>query len=167
MENGIRIVTLHASHQNRLNALAEKLCGADRLIAMGEAEREYVRGEFFPLADELGGEESRVIYVAGGKKVAGHRLARQIAMYSDIDVEALEKMVPPEVFAQVTKRVVDKQALDAAIGMGLVSQDIKAACTTIDPRPSLRLSKPSARAKVKLGEGQLAVVEQASGEQEE
>lgn len=161
----VKTITLPGPTQVRLNNLAQRLNTADRMIAEGETERARVRNDFFPLADELAGEESGVIYCARGD-LAGHRLCREFQTKREVNVDALEAEIGVEAVDAILKpREIDLSLLDAAVKTGLIPESVAASATDIKRPPVLRLREPPARPKFIVAEGSLAVVGAVGQEQ--
>jgi len=181
----VKVLTLRAAEQNKLQALAVGLHRADKRIEKGESERAKVKTRLFPLLDKMFGEDVGVIFEARGP-IEGQRMVRQIGWSSVVDYDGLKAaldpdvlpsvtaklvvlkdidtirgLVPPDVFETITEtqESIDPQKLEAALSFGLVSADVVSDFVEWKAGASMALRASGPRSQIKLNAGQVAITE--------
>ena len=84
--------------------------------------------------------------------VDGHSVQVVSVVNTAYDAEKLEQVVKPAIFRKVTKPVVDKELMKAAIAVGIIDQITADEVTTVKPTTQVRVYAISPEAKQAAGE---------------
>lgn len=151
-----KLLDLTETDQLHLQRIADRYADVAARIAAAEGEKETVKDDLWPLFDSLGGRETHLVYESLDPHL-GWRLVREISQRRDRDVAGLKSVLSAAAFREITKTVIDADALKLSLKLGRIEPQLVQRYTTLVPVTRGPLWKASG-GEVRLQPGQLAVV---------
>lgn len=156
-ERELEIITLRDEERLHLQRIADRVADIKERLAKAEGEEETARDDLWPLFDSFGGARETHLVYESLEPHLGKRLSREISYRRVFDVDGLRLVLSPAAFREITKTVVDVDALDVARDRHRIDEELVARYMSYVPVIKGPLWKTSSRS-LRLEPGQLVVV---------